>query len=55
MLAINQWLAMGGYEAYVWGSVGLFLGTLFVGMFMVKSHFRSTRKKLVAWLQGQSK
>ncbi len=34
--SLGEWLAMGGYAAYVWPSIGLAIGTLVVNMMMAR-------------------
>ena len=34
--SFGEWLAMGGYAAYVWPSIGLAIGTLLLNMVMAR-------------------
>lgn len=34
--SFGDWLAMGGYAAYVWPSIGLAIGTLVVNLVMAR-------------------
>jgi len=45
--SLGQWLAMGGYAAYVWPSIGLALGALVVNLFAARRrHEEAVRRAL---------
>ncbi|MET3106257.1 heme exporter protein CcmD [Oxalobacteraceae bacterium GrIS 2.11] len=41
---MSNWLAMGGYGLYVWGSVGMVLACLAVELISVRMRFKALLK-----------
>ncbi|CAM2976753.1 heme exporter protein CcmD [Legionella worsleiensis] len=51
MNSFNEWLAMGGYSAYVWSSYGLVGFVLIMNFLRIKRQRNQTRQKLQRWFK----
>ena len=46
-----EWLAMGGYSAYVWSAYGLVSVVLLMNLLSIKWKKKQTRHKLQQWFK----
>jgi heme exporter protein D len=52
MSSFCEWLAMGGYAAYVWPAYGLVCGVLIIHFLSIKVQKKRTGRKLQQWFKS---
>lgn len=53
MSHITNWLAMGGYAAYVWPTYGLVCAVLLLNLWSGKRQRQQARRQLQRWYQSE--
>jgi heme exporter protein D len=51
MASFFEWLAMGGYSAYVWTAYGLVGAVLIMNLFSIRWQKSRTHQKLQRWFK----